>query len=86
LKGGAGMNELKPCPFCGGEVEVKDFTSNKYGFQDYEIRCKCGMRFRYGSTCEHYWVGKTYHTPQTERAKKIAYDNMVADYNRRITP
>jgi hypothetical protein len=80
------MTELKPCPFCGGKVEIKDFTANIYGFNDYEIRCECGLRFRSISTCEHYWVGKTYHTPQTEKQKKIAYDKMIADYNRRVTP
>lgn len=75
--------ELKPCPICGGEVTIKDCTSNIYGFQDYMIKCGCGLRFHSQSTCEHYWVGNTYHTPQTERAKKKAYDKMIEDWNRR---
>ena len=63
------MNEpkLKPCPFCGGAVKIKDCTSNIYGFQDYLIKCDCGLRFHSQSTCEHYFVGNTYHTPQTVR-------------------
>lgn len=75
--------ELKPCPLCNGQVELKDYTGNVYGFNDYEIRCKCGLRFRSQSTCEHYFVGKTYHTPQTEASKKRAYDKMIDDWNRR---
>lgn len=35
------MNELKPCPFCGGEAELfdnsKDFTADR---KRYFIRCK----------------------------------------------
>lgn len=26
------MAKLKPCPFCGGEVELLDFTDRVYGF------------------------------------------------------
>ncbi len=32
--------ELKPCPFCGGEVELLDYTDRVYGFWDYKIKCK----------------------------------------------
>ena len=32
--------ELKPCPFCGGEVELLDYTDQMYGFWDYKIKCK----------------------------------------------
>lgn len=34
------MDKLKPCPFCGGEVELLDFTDRVYGFWDYKIKCK----------------------------------------------
>ena len=31
--------KLKPCPFCGGEVEFSD-----YGFEDWTVYCKsCGI-------------------------------------------
>ena len=29
------MNELKPCPFCGGEARI-----NAYGFNQYSVDCK----------------------------------------------
>ena len=78
------QTELKPCPFCGGnEIEIKDYTDRKYGFDGYEIRCKCGLRFASGSVHEHYWEGKRYFTPMTENSKKIAYDKMVDGWNRR---
>lgn len=34
------MNELKPCPFCGGVPELLDYTDRVYGFWDYKITCK----------------------------------------------
>ena len=34
------MAELLPCPFCGGEVELLDYTDRVYGFWDYKIKCK----------------------------------------------
>ena len=47
------MTELKLCPLCGGEVEIKDYTANVYGFSGYMIKCSCGLRFHSQSTCEH---------------------------------
>ena len=76
--------ELKPCPFCGrNDLLIKDYTDRPYGFDGYEIRCACGCRFASGSVHEHYWVGKRYFTPITEISKKIAYDKMIEDWNRR---
>lgn len=37
------MEELKPCPFCGGRVYIKTskyFQENKHAYQ---IICPCGM-------------------------------------------
>lgn len=76
--------ELKPCPFCGGnDLTIKDNTNMAYGFDGYEIRCRCGCRFASGSVHDHYWQGKKYCTPITENSKKIAYDKMIEDWNRR---
>ena len=76
--------ELKPCPFCGGnDLTIKDNTNMVYGFDGYEIRCRCGCRFASGSVHDHYWQGKKYCTPITENSKKIAYDKMIEDWNRR---
>ena len=33
------MKELKPCPFCGGEGEVR--ASNLYYDRVYLVRCRC---------------------------------------------
>ena len=76
--------ELKPCPFCGrNDLEIKDYTDRVYGFDGYEIRRKCGCRFASGSVHEHYFEGKKYCTPITEKSKNMAYDKMIEDWNRR---
>ena len=31
------VNELKPCPFCGGEAKIR---SGLYGLNGYQIGCK----------------------------------------------
>lgn len=61
---------FKPCPFCGKEVRLFDYTANLYGFDGYEIVCECGCRLRSKSPREHYFVGNKYCTPMTERAKE----------------
>lgn len=38
-------NELKPCPFCGGEadiLEVNDDTNNFHGYVACCLTCGCG--------------------------------------------
>jgi len=38
------MTELKPCPFCGGDVELRDKTDGRD--ETYVIYCnKCHMNF-----------------------------------------
>ena len=78
--------ELKPCPFCGcADIVRHDYTERVYGFDGYEIRCKCGCRFASGSVHEHYWKGKRYYTPKTDNSKKVAHDKMIEDWNRKST-
>ena len=51
------MAELKPCPFCGGEVEIQGgyenwrptFYDPDSGGDPYFISCKCGCTFSIGS-------------------------------------
>jgi hypothetical protein len=50
------MPELKPCPFCGGEVKIgggqEDWTPTWYdpdsGGDPYFIACNCGCTFEIG--------------------------------------
>lgn len=50
-------NELKPCPFCGSEVEIRGGCENwrptwydpDSGGDPYYINCKCGCCFDIGS-------------------------------------
>lgn len=40
------MTEMKPCPFCGGEVELRDKLDRGYGDETSFILCtKCHMWF-----------------------------------------
>ena len=40
-----GMNDLKPCPFCGGKPEIEDYTVDEpvtcfdFGFRVYCTKC-----------------------------------------------
>lgn len=36
------MNELKKCPFCGGEARWWDTEDEKYPYQIYCTHCYCG--------------------------------------------
>lgn len=78
---GTNEMELKPCPFCGGTAELKDYTDKIYGFDDYEIRCQCGCTVRSQSTREHYFDGNRYCTPRTEEAKSRALKGLIKLWN-----
>lgn len=73
--------ELKPCPFCGGEVELKDHTSNLYGFNGYEVRCKCGCGVKSHLCSEMRCQGNKISTPVTESGKAKALTDLVNLWN-----
>lgn len=73
--------ELKPCPFCGGKVELKDKTSNFYGFNGYEIKCNCGCVMKSDICSEMIFEGNKCSTPVTERGKSKALSDLVALWN-----
>jgi len=41
-----GIPKLKPCPFCGAEVEPYDISMCSGGITDLKIQCVCGIEFR----------------------------------------
>ena len=48
------MAELKPCPFCGGKANIREFAHGHSGAGEftasYEVGCpKCKIVFRYDS-------------------------------------
>ena len=71
-KGGVKM-ELKPCPFCGSEVELKRYPLRRFsGCYMFNIRCeKCGCRIHLGET----------HTLYI--SEKEAKNNAITAWNRR---
>lgn len=58
------MNELKPCPFCGGEPRIIEHefegVSNTFG-----IKCKCGAQsFQFWETIDdaiEQWNRRAYN-------------------------
>lgn len=48
------MTELKPCPFCGGKAEIREFANGHNGNGEfvakYEVGCKkCNIKFLFES-------------------------------------
>lgn len=68
------MNELKPCPFCGGEVSIIEVTERKEGFtEEAFIQCEeCGF------SIHHKWLSVEtlieYWNKRAERTCKIVKD------------
>lgn len=49
------MDELKPCPFCGGEAEVQKAKSTSYFGRKlpYKVKCKrchCALAYQFFGT------------------------------------
>ena len=62
------MMELKPCPFCGQEVECYDAKMYSGKITYLEVRCKCGGVF----TFDLYEWGKSADETWNKRAFAIA--------------
>ena len=44
------LNEiLRPCPFCGSEVEPSLLSMERGGVTSIEVRCRCGAEVRFES-------------------------------------
>ena len=71
--------QLKPCPICGSEVTIFDFTENSYGFDDYRIECGCGLLYRSKSTSVYGDSGIA--IGKTDDSKAQAYEDMIKSWN-----
>lgn len=77
--------ELKPCPFCGSEAEIQDYTDRIYGFWDYKIECKrCRAYMNSPSTAHVRYLdeGQLIQT-RNEKTKRQALDDLLRNWNRR---
>ena len=81
------MNELLPCPFCGGEAHVH--TTNKYatgitcGFT-YIIECsECGCTPIEKPKNMNVWLDKS-GVVQVESAGETVFNEMVKVWNTRV--
>ena len=80
------MAELKPCPFCGGEAEVRTHFSCVYERIYGEVKCKnCGISKRGSKTFDTYdatYCG--YDTPEwVANAHAEAKQSAIEAWNRR---
>lgn len=77
--------KLKPCPFCGGEVEIVDYTDRMYGFWDYKIKCKkCSAYMNSPSTAVVKILDNGgLHQTRNEETKQKAKRELIINWNRR---
>lgn len=78
------MAELKPCPFCGGEVELLDYTDRIYGFLDYKIKCKkCRAYMDSPSTSAVEITGCGLRQTRNAETMQKAKHELITTWNRR---
>lgn len=78
------MTELKPCPFCNGEVELLDYTEQMYGFWDYKIKCKkCRAYMDSPSTAIVQMQPDRIIQTRNEATKQKAKRELIIMWNRR---
>ena len=92
------MEELKPCPFCGGEIEERGGSCNyNKGIITLDLKCeKCGTIFKFKSkwTVNPYeeaieaWNRRT-ESEELEFTRGFIHDNgldfaLASAWNRRV--
>lgn len=78
------MSELKPCPFCGGEVELVDCTDRVYGFWDYKIKCpNCRAYMDSPSTAVVQLLPDKIKQTRNEETKRKAKRELIILWNTR---
>lgn len=77
------MMELKPCPFCGGEAELKT-QEVQYGLCGAWVFCvNCGAKSNYMNTHEFNLHQGKISTPITDESKQKGIEKAIEAWNRR---
>lgn len=80
----ATTEKLKPCPFCGGEVELLDYTDRVYGFWDYKIKCPmCRAYMNSPSTSVVEFTDTGLHQTRNEETMSKAKRELIILWNTR---
>lgn len=82
------MDELKPCPFCGGEAHIFNMETLGYSF----VRCgKCGIGtpsfpwFDDDVSLIYRWIkDDRFYEPEPKADKDSAQEKAIAAWNRRV--
>lgn len=78
------ITNLKPCPFCGGEVELLEYTDRVYGFWDYKIKCKkCRAYMDSPSTAYITPIENGIRQTRNDETKAKAKRELIVIWNRR---
>ncbi len=76
--------KLKTCPFCGGEVELLDYTDRIYGFWDYKIACtECRAYMNSPSTAVVEFTDTGLHQTRNEETMRKAKSELIISWNTR---
>jgi len=75
--------KLLPCPFCGGEAELKS-QEVEYGLCGAWVLCKeCNAKSNYMNTHELHLRQGSISTPMTEESRRRGIERAIASWNTR---
>lgn len=76
-------NELKPCPFCGGEAKIGDYMT--YSYAGKHIKCtKCSARSGFVLINAPKLIGDGILDESTRYTKEEAIEIAIEAWNRRV--
>jgi len=80
------MDELRTCPFCGGEARLYT-TASRRSYRRAVVKCKqCGCELRAeGGGYHDFGEGKTYEEKRS-LSNETAKSRAISAWNHRVTP
>lgn len=74
------QNKLKPCPFCGGKANIREFSCSHSGSGEFSAEYEAGC-----GTCKIYFRAKSIFTLRNGQPDfaQNGYDKVIEAWNRR---